>query len=418
MSGKFKPGDIEIKNLVLVSHSGLVISLMDMYTEFSVFEDILTPYMTAYVSVIDAVGILKNAPILGGELIIMEFSTPSRESAKYSFYVKSIDNVDSVAPMNTSYSYTLNCISEEAFMNNMKTISKTYTGTIDQIIANVLKKDLASKKKMYFDSTKGVQDFVINYEKPLTAIRKLSKRGVSLQDKSSSFMFFENRDGFNYMTLESLAEIKKQSIGDKVFINVPMSGAKESNNPEEFRQLIGIAVSDTPSLVDDIDNGVLNSEIKTFDLLTKTMKTTKFNIAEKVKEFKGFSDKNDAIRIPENIVKKYGSETSQIYFRVTDSASRETYIDDMLSSKLAYTMLALKSPTLINAHGDSSLKAGDVIIVKYAKSSGIDDDMKKEERYTSGNHLVIRLRHIVRKTGSGAKYVSAMEAVSFFGESK
>jgi len=418
-TNKFKPGDVEIKTLVISTHSGVSVSLMDLYVELSVFEDILSPYMTAYITLIDGVGLLKSGPLLGGELVLIEFSTPTRKSAKYSFFVKSIEDVDSVAPMNTSYSYTLNCISEEAFINNTKVISKTYTGTISEIIANILKKDLGSKKDFFYDTTKGIQDYIINYEKPFEAISKASKRGVSLQDKSSSYMFFENRSGFNYMTLETIADLKKDSIGDKVFINSPMSGAKESNNPEEFRQLIGMTVSDTPSLVDDIDDGVFNSEVKTFDLLTKTVKSTKFNIAEKVKDFKGFgSAGSESIRLPDKVVKKYANQTSKIYFRVSDSSSKETYIDDMLSNKLAYTMLALKSPMLLNAHGDSNLEVGDIINVKYAKSTGLDGDTKKEERYTSGNQMIIRLRHFIRKTGSGPKYVTSMETVGFFGGKK
>jgi len=145
-TNKFKPGDVEIKTLVISTHSGVSVSLMDLYVELSVFEDILSPYMTAYITLIDGVGLLKSGPLLGGELVLIEFSTPTRKSAKYSFFVKSIEDVDSVAPMNTSYSYTLNCISEEAFINNTKVISKTYTGTISEIIANILKKDLGSKK--------------------------------------------------------------------------------------------------------------------------------------------------------------------------------------------------------------------------------------------------------------------------------
>lgn len=416
---KFKPGDVKIKTLAISTHTGVIVSLMDMYVELSVFEDMLSPYMTASISIVDGVGILKSAPLLGGEAVIIEFETPTRKSAKYTFFVKSIDDVDMVAPMYTSYSYTLQCISEEAFVNNTKVVSKTYTGTISDMIANILKKDLGSKKDFYYDETKGIQDFVVNYEKPFTAIRKLSKRAVSLQEKSSSFMFYEARDGFYFMTLESIAKLKKDSIGDKVFVNVPMSGAKDVNNPEEFRHLLGMAVSDTPSLVEDIDSGVMNSQIKTFDLLSKSMRTTKFNITDKVKDFTGFNTKgSEAIRLPEKIINKYGSDTSKIYYRVSDGGSKETYIDDMLASKAAYTMLALKSPNLINAHGDSTLSVGDLITVKYAKASGIDGDTKKEERYTSGNHLVIRLRHLIRKTGSGPKFVTAMETVTFFGGSK
>lgn len=416
---KFKPGDVNVKTLAISTHAGVSVSLLDMYVEVSVFEDMLSPYMTASISVVDGVGILKDAPLLGGEVVIIEFETPTRKPAKYTFFVKSIDNVDMVPPMFTSYSYTLNCISEEAFVNNTKVVSKTYTGTVSDMIANILKKDLGSKKDFFYDETKGVQDYVINYEKPFTAIRKLSKRAVSLQEKSSSFMFYEAKDGFYLMTLESIAQLKKDSIGDKVFINIPVSGSKESNNPEEFRNLIGIAVSDTPSLVEDIDSGVMNSQIKTFDLLSKSLKTTKFDIKEKVGDFKGFNSKgSEAIRLPDKVINKYGTETSKIYYRVSDGGAKETYIDDMLASKAAYTMLALKSPNLLNAHGDSTLTVGDLISVKYAKASGIDGDTKKEERYTSGNHLVIRLRHMIRKTGSGAKFVTAMETVTFFGGTK
>ena len=418
MTDKFKPGDVTIKALTIITHAGTVISLEDMYTEFSVFEDVFSPFVTASIAVIDGNNILKDGPLLGGEVVNVEFETPSRNIAKYKFIVKSIDNVDPVPPMNTSYSYTLNCISEEAFINNTKLISKTYTGSMSDIVANVLKKDLETKKPLFFDTTKGVQDFIINYERPFDAIRKASKRAVSLQDKSSSYFFFENKEGFHFMTLETLADTNKSKIGDKIFINVPVSSAKEANNPDEYRQLLGMAVSDTPNLVDDIESGVFNSKTITFDLITKTTKTTSFNLSEQISEFKGFSDKKENIRIPKNVVKKYSGGSAKVYYRVADSSNKDTYIDEMLAKKVAYTMLLLKSPMLLNSHGDSSLKVGDVVTVKYPKTSGINGDTAKEEKNTSGNHLVIRLRHAIRKTAGGAKYVNAMETVSFFGGNK
>lgn len=416
MTCKFNPGDVEITELTLYAKNGRF-HLHDTFVEISIFEDMFRPFITANITLNDSVGLLKAAPILGGERIVVEFNTPDRSGVKYELFVNSIDDTHQVKPLNAGYVYTLSCASEELHMNASKRVSKVYTGEISNIVSTLVKEDLGSKKNLFYDKTMGTIDYSLHDVSPVGYVQRLSKMAVSLKDQSSTYVFFENHDGFHFETLETFAELGAGKIGDKTFVSVPHAASKEVGSPEEFRHIINLMVGDVPSLSEDISSGMLNSETTTFDMITKRTDVSKFNIVEKITGFKTLDESTTSlIRTPKSIVEKYGNTPTTSYYRIKDSSSREDFVDSMLSNKLSYAMLTLQAPIILNVHGDSELRVSDVIGVRYPKASGNPAEMSEEERFTSGNHLVVRLRHYIIKDGDNPKYLCAMEAVTFYGE--
>lgn len=415
MSSKFKPGDVNLKKLLVIPHSGNPIDFTEAFVSIAIYEDIFNPFISANIDISDGIGALKSAPLVGGEVVMIEFATPERDKVKYTLIVEAIENVMLVPPLNNMYSYTLACISEEALVNKGKTISKAYSGTVDEIVNKILVEDLKTKKKIVVDKTKGPQDYVVNFLRPLEAVERLAKRSVSLNNESSSYVFFETRDGFHFTTIEALSDEGKNNVGDKIFINSNSSGTKENGRPEEFRDIITLIPGDTPNAFKDIAEGVLKSEVQSFDIIKKTVGRTVFDLKENADKFKKFENgKEESLRIPEKVVERYGKETSRVYFTITDSSGKDTNINEMLPKKMAYSMLTLQGQTLLNVHGDSSLKAGDMINIKYPAAQGVTQDAAKAEKLVTGNHLVLRLCHHIINDASGPRYINAIEATKAF----
>jgi hypothetical protein len=81
---------------------------------------------------------------------------------------------------------------------------------------DITKSYLGTSKKIDVQQTKGIQKVLVQSQQPFDAISMLRKRSISIDNKSSSYVFFENQEGFHFKTLEKLME---SDTGDRVFTN-------------------------------------------------------------------------------------------------------------------------------------------------------------------------------------------------------
>ena len=75
-------------------------------------------------------------------------------------------------------------------------------------VDDVLKRKLGTGKTVEIQATKGTFDHLLCNVRPLQAIDLLAERAVAAEDKyySSLFIFFENKDGYHFETIEKLLE--------------------------------------------------------------------------------------------------------------------------------------------------------------------------------------------------------------------
>lgn len=70
------PGDVRIKRLILVSAVGKFINVLDYLVELNIYESIFKPGLSGTLTLGDSRNLIKDFPILGEELLIVEFTTP------------------------------------------------------------------------------------------------------------------------------------------------------------------------------------------------------------------------------------------------------------------------------------------------------------------------------------------------------
>ena len=76
-----KAGDYKISKMVL--RSGINDQFVDvraLYTNFEVFEDMFSPYITAKLYMVDSLNLPEKLPIRGQETLELEFSTDFPET--------------------------------------------------------------------------------------------------------------------------------------------------------------------------------------------------------------------------------------------------------------------------------------------------------------------------------------------------
>lgn len=392
MLKSYQNGDVDIKEATLTSSATRArISILPQLQGFDIFEDMGKPTLYAELYMFDSIGLLSDFPIVGEEDVTISFETPGHaQSVTYRFKVFKVMNVQH-SENRQAVGYTLACVSAEHYSNAID-IKSSFEGTLSDLATYVVRNHLMSKKILVLEESKGVHQLVIPSWSPLQALDYARKNSVSRVHPSSSYTFFENQSGFTFASVEYL--LAQGDVGTRTF-TFPLGGAQPELK-DSFRTVIEHEALGRSDALESIQSGAMSAETQTFDLLTKQLSTQKFSIAE---QFGKFTTPDERSRLAHSASFVRDHPEPQRFFIVKDSARPATYAEDALAPRNSYRQMLNSNCTRLLVHGDSGLKAGDMISLELPTISGTTGK-KDLDPLLAGNYIVLRLRHIIE---SGAK---------------
>ena len=394
MTQSVQNGYVDINRIDLSSHDGKkTISLIAQVTSISIYEDILCPIIYAELDIVDSADLHSSFPLIGEEFLDLEFKTTGNtETNKYRFSVISTNNVTT---NNTGRikTYKMRCASEEILNNSTLKLNQRISGKSEDLINKFLTDSnyIATKKNVNLDTTKGPQDLLVTKLSPFQAVDLVRKRSVSPKYISSSYVFFENKRGFNFCTIEFLFDQGKGNIKDKVFWYD--SKPETDVRSVRFRNILGMRTVSGFDTASKMQFGGLNNMVRKFDIFTGELTEIPFNNAEKQDQFKFASD--TAVGLNSSYFEnKYGPTSGYTMLVPHRGDLPDTFIPDSLGARQAFVQKLIQNIFQIHTYGDSEITAGDVITVKVPSIKGTTDE-PKENRLVSGNYLVSKLRHTI-----------------------
>ncbi len=161
---------------------GIEVDILPNILEFEFYEDILNPFVHASISLIDDFGLRHAVNLQGTETITIEFVEKLEEQRvlfEKKFY---ISRIEANAPINDrSDAIVLHLVEEHVIINAVKQISKSYTGSFEQIIKSISEIELGRKiaYKNFKPSAQGPRKVVVPYLTPIEAICWLRDRASS-----------------------------------------------------------------------------------------------------------------------------------------------------------------------------------------------------------------------------------------------
>jgi hypothetical protein len=407
----YNPGDIEVVELKVTSNGGESMDFTTSFISFDIYESIFAPGIIAYIAILDGKNIVNTAKLAGGEEVSFAFATPGGQAAEYKFVLNSLKDAESPEGQH-SRSYMLECVSQEAFDARSKYVSKKYDLKMySEIVQDIFENDdfIGSKKKLDVEETKGMFRYVVPNTKPYQAIDLIRRRSVSSENKSSSFVFFENRDGFYFKTIEKI--FKEGSVIKEYVQNETIGNDFMNSNPNN---IIALETPQQGSMSKTIASGNMSQDYRTYNFQTLDYK--KKNVKDPSKGMSsGGSDPDD--RIPQKLKDKYGKEDKPNKISVVPAnnekqlgAGRNTEIGMTSPGQMAYADALASSTVKISVFGDTDLKAGVLIKANLLQKSDATTDPGTDSSL-SGKFLVSALRHMVRQPGVRPRYTCEMELV-------
>jgi len=270
------------------------------------------------------------------------------------------------------------------------------------MVEDICKTYLQTDKKLDIQQTKGVQKIIVTSKPPFEAINYMRKQSMSVDDKSSLFVFFENIDGIHYKTVESLFS---GDVGDRTFTNDQT--IHTDITASNYRNIIDYKQDQQFDLTKRLHTGGLAHEIKSFDFKTLTYKSAITKFAPAI-----FKAADGILKNPDNnqTIKRWGANAGSNSWVFKDSGNPDTFISDGLGAR--QNTIALMGQGFLHLHvlGDSAISAGQMINVNLLDNTSYGSGPALHPQL-SGKYLIAFIRHIIMPEGSSPRYTCAIEAM-------
>jgi hypothetical protein len=406
-----------LQKLIISSSNGEGINIYPQMIELSIFEDIYNCTISGHILMSDSQDLFNRIPLSGFEFITITVGKPgsSREIIfDKIFRIYKMTGGEVKAATTSNQTYMLHFCSEENVISASRRISKSYRGKrTSDIVRDILVNQLAvSSKKLLsqnIESSAGLHDIIIPYMNPLAAITWLAARTLSSGQKSSgaNFMFYENTQGYNFKSLETLFQQKTKAKYSYKAKNIDFV---DDTSVSEIQDVIKYEFMNTFDILSGINSGMFSSVLKGVDL-------TRLQVNDSVMNYNDFFNNSSHIekknpyqfqneyedRLKNKVYQNYYSlmrmyPTNRNHDINSNISSKQPSIKQNLVenwllqrvtqiSQLNYFKLKLVIP------GDTFISVGDVIEFNLPLVSVKNAGEANINPFYSGRYLITAIRH-------------------------
>jgi hypothetical protein len=398
----------KIKDLTLITKLGNV-NIAGIYQEINIYDSMFMPCIRGEILIQDAIGLSSKLLLDGSEYLSMEIlkgeeSGPTTFKKTFRIYRQSNrENINQ-----NSEIYILHFASEEMIFSEQKKVNQSFNGTYTDIVNVILKKYLGvtSKKLGSIENSKGLHTVIIPNLSPFDTMDWLSKRAID-SDSLPNFLFFENKYGYNFVSLTEL--IKREPIMNINFEpkNLSVSGGQEFYGAREAK------IINSTNYIESIKNGVYSGKFIGIDLLTRKVNINQIDFNQTYNKTKVHLNKypnftTAANRDGKDAAHMFDSKVSLYAFATTrkdtswvkeNDAQTGTNIDDThayVFQRAPILANLLQTTIHLNIPGNFGVTSGAIINLKMPIKSGKTEVGEGLDQTLTGKYIVTATRHVIK----------------------
>jgi hypothetical protein len=402
-------GDVNIGYVRITSMANnTFFNIKNQVITIQVYEDMFSPFITGSIIIKDSLDLINALPFAGMEFLEMEIFTPTLDTElkevgiiSGKFYIYKITEREYIAEK--SLVYQLHFISSEAVQDLNNYTSRAYEGKISDIVGNIITKTpgLDTDKRLVIEPTKNSTKFVSNYWSPIKCINYLQQQAVT-PNNSTTYTFFENRTGFNFVSLDYLNDMKpyQEFIYGTTKDDVEKGGGSHRNITRDFKKVLELTVPTGFDYIDRTRSGTYASRMITHDMTTKRYITKNYDYLAKFSEGKE-TRLNKFPITTEYVVAKVNAtimrhEVANQVFSGYGDVSNYKVVQDRVSRMKQSEAMKLT----IRVKGRTDYTVGMKInLTVYTPKPTRDADTPEDivDKMHSGNYLIAAINHVIDK---------------------
>lgn len=391
-------GDVEFKEFKVVSLNGQSANIINQVVSIEIYEDVFSSFISMSAVIKESVDLINLFPFCGEEYVDLNVVTPGMTiPIKGRFYIYKI--TDRIYTGEKEVAYTLKCLSVEYLSDTNIKLNKSYQGNISQIAFRLIGKDgLNTSKNINLDNTKNSIKFTTNYWSPVKCLSYISSKAVS-ENNSPSFLFFENRSGFNFKSINLMLKDKvyQSFVKDNYSRDVGATSLSSYRNIEEdYKRILNISIPVLSDYMKNIQTGQLKSKLISYDILTKKYKVKDYSVKKDNFPFNLLNDnplysKYSIANSSSSIIlsnKHYG-----LYDSYADTSNSKT-----IQKRLSFFENLKKFKVHVTVAGRTDYTVGQIVDLTIPKVAQItSEDSNYKDLMMSGKYLVTAISHTINR---------------------
>lgn len=405
-------GDVSLSEIILYNtSSGIVWNITPQVSLINIYESMNDTFIQGDITLIDNQNLTNLFPLTGNELVAFSFKTPGAKDEFAYDKVYAVIEMDEQVNNNRTSVYTLHLISPEAVLDRNIRLSQKYSGSADQVVREVLKsyeyvpiKDSTGtvefKTKANIEETNNNVCFVSNWWSPVRCIRYIADRALNKND-NPSYVFFENRNGFHFVSLHSMFDFYNEHgpyntfVLDNSSVNA-VEGQHSTSVPnivEDYSKIISpVRHLSSYKYFDRLQSGFYGSEVVSLDLFSAQYVHQSFSGLENNSRLNKYSSRSDVNYGSTSGLMRCVPKMSYVHNDLEDGTNlKQVMMRSNILSRLSYS-----GKLVIEVHGRSDYSIGQVVNVKIPKKQQITkDDQSVWDELVSGNYLVYEIKHTI-----------------------
>lgn len=407
-------GDVSIDKIEIISANGFGQEITNQVVAVEIYEDLFSPFTSGVIAVKETIDYINLFPLVGEEFINIKVHTPSFIDKDMiideQFVIYKLSNRIQTGDRNMVYE--IHFISREALVDVNKKISRSFSGKISDIVQDIVRNKnygLESVKPINVEETISATKFVSNYWSPVTSINYSAERANSA-GYHPNYIFFENRDGFNFTSLNNLytKPYVQEFVADSFMRDIRNDGSSIRNIEEEYKRLIDINIPVVFDYLERASSGMYASKKISHDILSKKYTVTNFDSL-------GDFDNHSHLNIYPTISSKAVARPDQMiinsqYYYGNFNGYGDVTQNSSIQTRLSLMKQAEATKVQITVPGRTDYTVGDRVKLTLNKFNTIrktdtDDDII--DNIFSGYYLISSINHNIDRE----RHECAMELI-------
>lgn len=387
-------GQVNINFVEITTSTGFVQNVTNQVAGISVYEDLFSPFISGKIVFRDSQDLTNLFPFVGEEQVNLSISTPTIDDVnkiiRGRFTIYKMSEREMLA--DRSLVYVLHFISQEALIDLNRKLARSYEGKVSDVARTLIStgEGLNTKKKVNIEDTTQRVKFIANYWSPAKTLNYLTSEGINING-SPSYLFFENRTGFNFLSLDKLySEDVVQNFVFDNYTNTELRG----NPQQDYKRVLDISIPTAYNYMEKLGNGMYSSKLISYDVLTKKFTSKNFSYLDNFDKQKHLN--------PFPVTSKVApfTESSLVFTEGRHYGNFNGYYQSRTKQmRLSLLGQAEYHKVSITVPGRTDYTVGQKISLKLYKTNHItaekaDDDIDK---VYSGNYLISAIHHDITR---------------------
>lgn len=403
------------EEITLEREGSPAIALEGRTLEFSYYESLLSPYITANLVYIDTGNgmksnesdtqerygtLLRSLPIEGrGDETIKFKITNEIGSLNFSTYPLKVLEPLPISQESNREVVILRMISEYGFKNENVTIYEKYYNNITNSVSSILTEKLGiPQNKLFLDQTQNSCAFTGAARRPFDLVIDFAAQSIP-QQGAPGFLFWETQNGFNFKAIDNL--VTQTPVATYKYYNVlPTSFNDEDKN---YRILSSPTYIQNQNVLRALRAGVYRTKNIAFNPYTFKYEEIYLGLDESGIKTLGQEPKFNSEFNDNNI-----ATFTKINHFILDTGNNEPGISTAMNNNpllykakadMRYNLLITQIMD-ITVPANPTLKAGDIINCEFEKITSSNKNEGSVDEHQSGKYMILNLCHHFTPTKS------------------